>query len=68
MKGKIYTKSVVDVSSDAGEFFCFSARDWEGVSRNLLSLVELYQRIWIWNLDQNLIMALLIVNAYIMLF
>ena len=45
MKGKIYTKSVVDVSRDAGEFFCFSARDWEGVSRNLLSLVELYQRI-----------------------
>ena len=45
MKGKIYTKSVVDVSRDAGEFFCFSARDWEGVSRNLLSLVELYQKI-----------------------
>ena len=35
--------------------------DWEGFSRNLLSLVNLYQWIWTWNLDKNLIMALLII-------
>ena len=27
------------------EFSCFPERDWEGVSRDLLSLVKLYQRI-----------------------
>ena len=26
-------------------FFCFPGIDWEGVSRNLFSLVKLYQRI-----------------------
>ena len=34
-----------------------------GVCRKLLSLVKLYQRFWIWNIDQNLNMALLIVAA-----
>ena len=48
---KIHTKAVVEVSRGAGEgFFCFPGRDREKVSRNLLSLVKLYQRIWIWNL------------------
>ena len=32
----------------------FSWWDWEGISRKLWSLVKLYQRIWIRNLDQNL--------------
>ena len=44
-------------------FSCFPGRDWEGFNRNLLSLVKLYQRIWIWNLNQHLIMALLIVSV-----
>ena len=35
-------------------------RDWEGISRKLWSLVKLYQRNCIWNLDQNLIITLLI--------
>ena len=35
-------------------FFCFPGREWEGVCRKLLSLVKLYQRFWIWNIDQNL--------------
>ena len=40
---KIHTKAVVDMSSGAeGRVFLFS---WEGVSRSLLSLVKLYQRI-----------------------
>ena len=42
-----------------GEFSSFAARDWEKVCRDLLSLVNLYQRIRILNLDQILIMALL---------
>ena len=42
-----------------GEFSSFAGRDWEEVSRDLLSLVNLYQRIRILNLDQILIMALL---------
>ena len=44
-----------------GEFFCFYGRDWKGVSRKLLPLKKLYQWIWIWNLHQSLIVALLIV-------
>ena len=43
------------------EFFYFPERDSEGICRKLLSLVKLYQRFWIWNIDQNLNMALLIV-------
>ena len=44
---KIHTKAVVDVSRGAGGkvFLFFFGRDWEGVSRNLSSLVKLYQRI-----------------------
>ena len=39
---KIHTKAVVDVSRGAGDrLSCFPGRDWEGVSRNLLSLVKL---------------------------
>ena len=33
-------------------FFCFPVGDWEGICRNLLFLVKLYQRFqgfWIWN-------------------
>ena len=48
---KIHTKAVVDVSRGAGgRFSCFHGRDWEGVSRNLLSVVKLFQRICICNL------------------
>ena len=35
-------------------FFCFPVGYWERVCRKLLSLVKLYQRFWIWNIDQNL--------------
>ena len=41
-------------------FSCFPWIDWEEFSRKLLSLVKLCQRIWTWNCDQNLIIALLI--------
>ena len=44
---------IVDMSRDAGRVFCFSGRDWEGVSRNLLSLVKLHQRIYIWTLKKK---------------
>ena len=47
---------------------CFHGRDWEGVCRKILSVVKLYQRFWIWNVDQNLKMALLIVAVCIVLF
>ena len=51
---------VVDVSRSAeGMVFVF-LWDWEGVCRKLLSLVKLYQRFWIWKLNQNLNMAVLI--------
>ena len=49
-------------------FFCFPGRDWEGVCRKLLSQVKLYQRFWIWNIDQSLNMALLIVAVCTVLF
>ena len=53
------------MSRDAGgSFFIFSWERLRAVSRNLLSLVKLYQKIWIWNLDQNLIMALLVVTVF----
>ena len=51
MEEKIHTKAVVDASRGAGErIFLEKIRD--GVSRNLLSPVKLYQRIWKWNLDK----------------
>ena len=60
---KIHTKAVVDVSRGTeGRIFLGEIR--EGVSRNLLSPVTLYQRILKWNLDQNSIMALLIVAVF----
>ena len=49
-------------------FSFFPGRYWEWVSRNLLSLVKLYQRIWKSNLDQSLIMALQIVVVCTVLF
>ena len=64
---KIHTKAVVDVSrGDGGRIFLGEIR--EGVSRNLLPPIKLYQRIWKWNLDQNLIMALPIVAVCTVLF
>ena len=39
---------------------CFPGRSWEGVCRKLLSLVKPYHGFWIWNIDQNLNIALLI--------
>ena len=48
------------------KFSSFRRRDWEGVSRKLLSLVKMYQRIWI-NLSQNLIMVLLIMAVWTVL-
>ena len=49
-----------------GETFpYFSWRDCKGVNRKLLSLAKLYPWIWIRNLYQNLIMALLIVAVCI---
>ena len=45
-----------DIGNSA-HIYTFPGRAWEELSRNLLSLVKLYQRIWIWNLDQNLIVA-----------
>ena len=58
LRKKIHTKAVIDVSrGTGGRNFLFFRRNWEGVCRNLLSLVKLYQRIWIWNLDQNLVTA-----------
>ena len=39
-------------------FSCFlGGTDWEVVNKNLLSLEKLYKKIWIWNLNQFLIMA-----------
>ena len=49
-------------------FSCFPGRDLEGLSRNILSPVKLYQRIWIWDLDHYLVMTLLIVAVCIVLF
>ena len=34
-------------------FFCFLVRHLEWVCRKLLSLVKLYQKVWIWNINQN---------------
>ena len=67
MEGKIHTRPVVDVSRGAGGRI-FLEETKEGVIRNLLSPVKLCQRIWKWNLDQNLIMALLIVAVCTVLF
>ena len=53
---KIHTKAVADVF-----------RDWKGARRKL-SLVKLNQWIWMWNLYQNLILALLIVAVCTVLF
>ena len=67
MEEKIHTTTVVDVSTGAGgRIFLGEIR--EGVTRNLLSPVKLWQRIWKWNLEQNLIMALLIVAVCTVLF
>ena len=49
-------------------FFCFPVRDWEGFCRKLLALVKLYQRFWMWNIDQNLNIPLLIVAICTVLF
>ena len=49
-------------------FSCFPGRNWEGVCRKLLFLVKLYQWFCIWNIDQNLNMALLIVVVCAVLF
>ena len=59
---KRYTLSLLLMCLEVlGEWFsCFPWIDWEEFSRKLLSLVKLYQRIWTWNCDQNLIIALLI--------
>ena len=61
-RGKTYTLRLLLTCLEALEegFFCFPGRDQEGVIRSLFSLVNLYQTIWIWNLDQNLIMAFLL--------
>ena len=67
MGEKKRTKVVVHVSRGAGgRIFLWEIR--EGVSRNLLSQVKLYQRIWKWSLDQNLMMALPIVAVCTVLF
>ena len=50
-----------------GGFSCFPGRDWKGARRKL-SLVKLNQWIWMWNLYQNLILALLIVAVCTVLF
>ena len=59
---KRYTLSLLLMCLEVlGEWFsCFPWIDWEEFSRKLLSLVKLCQRIWTWNCDQNLIIALLI--------
>ena len=59
---KRYTLSLLLMCLEVlGKWFsCFPWIDWEEFSRKLLSLVKLYQRIWTWNCDQNLIIALLI--------
>ena len=59
---KRYTLSLLLMCLEVlGEWFsCFPWIDWEEFSRKLLSLVKLYRRIWTWNCDQNLIIALLI--------
>ena len=60
IKQKIHTKVLLFMYLEALEdkFSWFPGRDWEGVNRNISSLVNLYLRIRIWNLDQNFIMAL----------
>ena len=59
---KRYTLSLLLMCLEVlGEWFSyFPWIDWEEFSRKLLSLVKLCQRIWTWNCDQNLIIALLI--------
>ena len=65
---KIHTKAVVDVSRGVGRrFFCFSGRGWKGVRRKLLPLIN-WIWILIWNLYQNLIIALLKVAVCTVLF
>ena len=49
-----------------GRIFLWEIKD--GVGRNLLSEVKQYQKIWKRDLDQNLIIALLIVAVCIVLF
>ena len=53
---KIHTKANADVSRDPGERVFLGGLEG-GVGRKLRSLVKLYERFWIWNFDQNLIMA-----------
>ena len=67
MEEKIHIKAVADVSRDDGRRI-FLGKIREEVSGNLLSRVKLCQRIWKWNLNQNLIMALLIVAVWTVLF
>ena len=67
---KIYTLRLLLLCLEAlrESFSFFPERECKGLSGKLLHLVELYQWIWILNLYQNLIMALLIVAVYTMLF
>ena len=60
---KRYAPRLLLISLGALEekFSRFSGTDWEGSNRNLLPLVKLYEKVWIWNWDENLTMALLIV-------
>ena len=67
MEEKIHIKAVVDVSRGAGGRIVLGEIR-EGVIRNLLSPVKLCQRIWKWNLYQNIIMALIIVGVCTVLF
>ena len=66
---KRYTLSLLLMCLEVlGEWFsCFRWIDWEEFSRKLLSLVKLCQRIWTWNCDQNLIIALLILPVFTVL-
>ena len=49
-------------------FFCLPGREEEVVCRKLLSLVKLYQRFWVLNIDQNLNISLLILPVSTVLF
>ena len=66
---KKYTLRLLLTCLEAQEegFFCFPGRGWERDS-NLFSLVKLYEMNWIWTLDQNLVMTLLIVAVCTVLF
>lgn len=43
------------LSRETGGFCCFPGKDWERVSRKLLPLGKLYQRIWLQNLPMTLL-------------